>query len=186
MHLFAGKAGMYKYNENIMNGTDEEKVDMPCHDTVASANVSPTKARELISQLTDDASITANMEKVLTVEVEIKYNISVNVNVEDGLANGATCKVKFIAYKIEGSNHPSIIWMKFDDPRIGKATREKYFQRVFYNSNIQRDWTPIFEVERTFLYKYKMYQMIQFPLRPAAAKTIHKGQGSQKKRQWLI
>ena len=107
----------------------------------------------------------------------MKYNISVNVNVEDGLANGATGKVKFIEYKIEGSNHPSIIWMKFDDPRIGKATREKYFQRGFYNSNIQRDWTPIFEVERTFLYKYKMYQRIQFPLRPAAAKTIHKGQG---------
>ena len=85
--------------------------------------------------------------------------------------------MKFKEYKIEGSNRPSIIWMKFDDPRIGKATREKYFQRTFYNSNIQRDWTPIFEVERTFLYKYKMYQRIQFLLRPAAAKTIHKGQG---------
>ena len=107
----------------------------------------------------------------------MKYNISVNVNVEDGLANGTTGKVKFIQYKIEGSNRPSIIWMKFEDPRIGKATREKYFQRGFYNSNIQRDWTPIFEVERTFLYKFKMYQRIQFPLRPAAAKTVHKGQG---------
>ena len=85
--------------------------------------------------------------------------------------------MKFIEYKIEGSNHPSIIWMKFDDLRIGKATREKYFQRGFYNSNVQRDWTPIFEVEKTFLYKYKMYQRIQFPLRLAAAKTIHKGQG---------
>ena len=94
------------------------------------------------------------MEKVLTVKVGMKYNISVNVNVEDGLANGTTGKVKFIEYKIEGSNGPSIIWMKFEDPRIGKATREKYFQR---------DWTPIFEVERTFLYKYKMYQRIQFP-----------------------
>ena len=177
VHLFAEKAGMYKHNENIMNGIDGEKVDIPCHDTVASANISPKKARELISQLPDDASITANMEKVLTVKVGMKYNISVNVNVEDGLANGARGKVKFIEYKIEGSNHPSIIWMKFDDPRIGKATREKYFQRGFYNSNIQRDWNPIFEVERTFLYKYKMYQRIQFPLRPAAAKTIHKGQG---------
>ena len=101
---------------------------------------------------------------MLTVKVGMKYNISVKVNVEDGLANGATGKVKCIEYKIEGSNHPSIIWMKFDDPRIGKATREKYFQRGFYNSNIQRDWTPIFEVEKTFLYKCKMYQRIQFPL----------------------
>ena len=177
VHLFAEKEGMYKHNKNVMNGIDGEEVDIPCHDTVASANISPKKARELISQLPDDPEKTANMEKVLTVKVGMKYNISVNINVEDGLANGTTGKVKFIEYKIEGNNRPSIIWMKFDDPRIGKATREKYFQRGFYHSNIQRDWTPIFEVERTFLYKHKMYQRIQFPLRPAAAKTVHKGQG---------
>ena len=141
-----------------MNGIDGEEVDIPCHDTVASANNSPKKARELISELPDDPEKTANMEKVLTVKVGMKYSLSVNVNVEDGLANGATGKVKFIEYEIEGSKRPSIIWMKFNDHRIGKATREKYFKRGFYNSNIQRDWTPIFEVERTFLYKYKMYQ----------------------------
>ena len=117
------------------------------------------------------------MEKVLTVKVVMKYNISVNVSVENGLANGITGKVKFMEYKIEGSNRPSIIWMKFQDPRIGKATKDKYFQRGFYNSNIQRDWTPIFEVERHFLYKFKMNQRIQFPLQPAAAKTVHTGQG---------
>ena len=78
------------------------------------------------------------MEKMLTVKVGMKYNISVNVNAEDGLANGTTGKVKFIEYKIEGSNRPSIIWMKFEDPQIGKATREKYFQRGFYNSNIKQ------------------------------------------------
>ena len=65
------------------------------------------------------------MEKVLTVKVGMKYNISVNVNVEDGLANGTTGKVKSKEYKIEGSNRPSIIWMKFEDSRIGKATRER-------------------------------------------------------------
>ena len=50
----------------------------------------------------------------------MKYVMSVNVNVEDGLTHGATGEVKFIEYKIEGSNRPSIVWMKFDDPRIGK------------------------------------------------------------------
>ena len=116
VHLFAEKEGMYKHNKNVMNGIDGEEVDIPCHDTVASANISPKKARELISQLPDDPEKTANMEKVLTVKVGMKYNISVNINVEDGLANGTTGKVKFIEYKIEGNNRPSIIWMKFDDP----------------------------------------------------------------------
>ena len=177
VHLFAEKAGVYEHNENIMNHMEVEKVVIPCHGIVVSANISPKKAQELISQVPDDASITANLEKVLTVAVGMKYVMSVNVNVEDGLTNGATGVVKFVEYKVEGSNRPSIIWMKFDDPRIGKATREKYFQRGFYSSNIQRDWTPVFEVERTYLYRFKMYQRIQFPLRAAAAKTVHKAQG---------
>ena len=155
VHLFAEKAGVYEHNENIMNHMEVEKVDIPCHDIVVSANISPKKTQELIRQVPDDASITANLEKVLTVAVGMKYVMSVNV--EDGLTNGATGVVKFVEYKIEGSNRPSIIWMKFDDPRIGKATREKYFQRGFYNSNIQRDRTPVFEVERTYVYRFKMY-----------------------------
>ena len=132
-HLFSEKEGMYKHNEKIRNGIDGEEADIPCHDTVASANISQKRARELISELPDDPEKTANMEKVLTVKVGMKYNNSVNVNVEDGLANGTTGKVKFIEYKIEGSNRQSIIWMEFEDPRIGKATREKYFHSGFYN-----------------------------------------------------
>ena len=92
VHLFAEKEGMYKHNENIKNGIDGEEVDIPCH----LANISQKRARELISELPDDPEKTANMEKVLTVKVGMIYNISVNVNVEDGLANGTTGKVKFI------------------------------------------------------------------------------------------
>ena len=45
MHLFAEKEGMYKHNENIMNDIDGEEVDIPCHDTVASANISPKSGK---------------------------------------------------------------------------------------------------------------------------------------------
>ena len=140
-----------KYDSDHFSEMKVEKVVIPCHDTLVSANISPKTAQELISQVPDDASVTANLEKFLTVAAGMKYVMSVNVNLEDGLTNGATGVVKFVEYKIEGSNRPSIIWMKFDDPRIGKATRGKYFQRGFYNSNIQRDLTPVFEVEERML-----------------------------------
>ena len=119
------------WDENIMNTIDGEKVEIPCHYTVSTANISPKKARDLINQLPDDASKTANMEKMLAVKVGVKYIISVNVNIEDGLANVANGKEKFIEYKIEGNNHPSIFWLKFADHRIGRVPREKYFQRGF-------------------------------------------------------
>ena len=87
VHLFAEKEGVYNRNENIMNAIDGEEVDIPCHDTLASANISLERARELISQISDDPEKPpANFEKVLTVKVGMKYNISTNVNVEDGIA----------------------------------------------------------------------------------------------------
>ena len=54
VHQFAEKEGMYKHNENITNGIDGEEIDIPCHDTVASANISQKRASELISELPDD------------------------------------------------------------------------------------------------------------------------------------
>ena len=77
---------------------------------------------------------------------------------------------------MEGTNRPSIIWVLFDDPRIGRSAREKY--RALYNSSIKREWTPVFDVQRTFILNYKTYQRIQFPLRPASGKTVYKAEGA--------
>ena len=104
------------------------------------------------------------------------YVMTVNVSVEDGLTNDATGVVKFIDYRMQGTNRPSIIWFLFDDPRIGRKTREQYFNRGFYNDRIQREWTPVFDLERTFTYNHKTYQIIQCPLRPAADKTVYKAE----------
>ena len=49
VHLFAEKEGMYKHNNNVMNGIDGEEVDIPCHDTVASANISPKRQENLLA-----------------------------------------------------------------------------------------------------------------------------------------
>ena len=183
VHLFAEKEGIYKHNEKIMNGIDGEEVDIPCLDTVASANISQKRARELISKLPDDPEKTANMEKVLTVKVGMKYNISVNVNVEDGLANGTTGKVKFIEYKIEGSNRPSIIWMKFEDPRIGKATREKYFQRGFFIIQIfKQTGLQYWKLKETFCTNTKCIREYNSHCDQQLPKQSTKVKGSQKMR----
>ena len=178
LHLFAENAGVNKHNNEILSEMSGEKVVIPCHDTVISANISDKKCDDLVKSLPDDFSKTANLMKLLTVAVGMIYVMTVNVDVEDGLTNGSTGVVKLIEYRMEGTNRPSIIWVLFDHSRIGKSTRECFYNRGFYNANIQRDWTPVFDVERTFIYNYKTYQRIQFPLKPAAAKTVHKAQGA--------
>ena len=82
LHLFAENAAVYKHNENTMNHMGVEKVVIPFHDIVVSANISPQKAQDLISQVPDDASITSNLEKFMTVAVGMKYVMSVNVKLK--------------------------------------------------------------------------------------------------------
>ena len=108
--------------------------------------------------------------KSLKLVVEMIVVITVNVDVGDCLTNGATGVIKHIDYRMEGTNRPSIIWVLFDDPRIGRSAREKY--RTLYNSSIHREWAPGFDVQRTFIMNYKTYQRIQFPLTPASGKTL--------------
>ena len=48
----------------------------------------------------------------------------------------------------------------------------------FYNSSIQREWTPVFDFQRTSILNYKTYQRIQFPLRPASGKSVCKAEGA--------
>ena len=122
------------------------------------------------------AKNTGNLMKSLTVVVGMSVVMTANVDVGDGLTNGASGVVKYIDYRMERTNRSSIIWVLFDDPRIGRSARQKY--RVLYNSSIQSEWTSVFDVQRTFILNYKTYQRIQFPLRPASGKTGYKAEGA--------
>ena len=176
VHQFARNVYVKKHNDNILSQLPGEKFVIPCHDNVVSANIPAKECQRLINSLPDDYSKTGQLMKSLTVVVGMIVVHTANVDVEDGLTNGATGVVKQIDFRMEGTNRPSIIWVLFDDPRVGRTTREKY--RKLYNSSINTDWTPVFDVQRTFIVNYKTYQRIQFPLTPASGKSVWKAEGA--------
>ena len=154
-----------------------EKFTIPCHDIVVSSNIPAKRQQSLIDGLPNDYGKTGQLKKSLTVVVGMIVVHTANVDVEDGLTNGATGVVKHVDFRwMEGTNRPSIVWVLFDDPRVGRATREK--NRKFYNSSIHSDWTPVFETQRTFIVNYKTFQRSQFPLTPASGKTVYKAEGA--------
>ena len=57
------------------------------------------------------------------------YDLTVNINTEDGLANGASCNVKFIEYEITETNRPSVV--HFLAESAGFETRVKFKNRGF-------------------------------------------------------
>ena len=98
-----------------------------------------------------------------------RTEIALNVRTDDGLTNGARNVVKLV--QLHQPDKPSgIIWVEFDYEDVGRKTRQ----------GIQPTWTPIKPVTTQFYVgKTKSAQVVrkQFPLRPAAVKTVHRSQG---------
>ena len=71
-----------------------------------------------------------------------------------------------------------IIWVQFDHSDVGEKTRHE--NRNLYVPGIDLTWTPIKPITTQFAVgRNQAAQVVrkQFPLRPAAAKTIHRSQG---------
>ena len=81
-------------------------------------------------------------------------------------------------------NKPSgIICVQFDHSDVGEKTRRE--NRQLYVRGIESIWTPIKPITTQFAVgRNQTAQVVrkQFPLRPAAAKTIHRSQGDTEQR----
>ena len=94
------------------------------------------------------------------------------------MTNGTECTIENIEYRVQNSTRPSIIWGSFPDMHIGLNHRREYAH--LYSNDVNKTWTPILEITRQVkISKRHQAQILrrQFPLRAAAAKTIHRCQG---------
>ena len=136
------------------------------------------KAQIKAVKIPEDPTKTMGLYSLVSLATLAKYDLTTNIDVTDGLTNGAECMIENIDYRVENSTRPSIIWVSFPHPEIGKKQRREYAH--LYKGTINKNWTPVLEVTRQFrIIKKSQVQVLrrQFPLRPAAAKTIHHCQG---------
>lgn len=98
--------------------------------------------------------------KDLYLVIEYFVEICINVDVEDGLINGSLCIVKNLDFRVVGFKRCSIVWVVFEDLRIGYVLRLKY--RYLYNENILSIWILVFEVFKKFIFgRYKFCYVIR-------------------------
>ena len=92
------------------------------------------------------------------------------------MTNGAGNVIKLM--QIHQTDKPSgIIWVQLDYADVGQKTRHD--NRHLYIEGIQPTWTPIKPVTTQFgVGRTRSVHVMrkQFPLRPAAAKTMHRSQ----------
>ncbi|MEW5308676.1 MAG: hypothetical protein WDW38_000615 [Sanguina aurantia] len=153
-----------------------------------AAVVDPLIAKQLVRMLhveTDPVLLAhqknaEHEQKSLLIEFKVKVGSIVevcdNYDKSDGLFNGACGVVKHVSCTTSTPAHPRppapfIIWVQFDDPTIGQKARARDNTRQADGSRMPATWTP-----DTGNKAYKFFRH-QFPLAPAAGRTIHHVQG---------
>ena len=117
---------------------------------------------------------TGNLQKVLTIKINARVMITTNIDVADGLTNGAMGTVTNVITD-QTTGKMSVILVAFASEHVGQETRHT----SVYNS-IHQNAVPIHRTQATFtIYKKASFQAarIRFPLTLAWAVTIHKCQG---------
>ena len=121
-----------------------------------------------------DPCETGNLKKILTVKVNAKVMIATNIDVNDGLTNGAMGTVTNVVIDERTGKMISIL-VAFDSKHVGQ---EAICTSVYKSKN--QIALPIYKTQATFpIHKKTSCQATrsQFPLTLAWAVTIHKCQG---------
>ena len=102
-------------------------------------------ARHVIQTLTprDTQGLMYNLQLV----IGLRYMISTNIDVGDGLFNGACGTLKFVELQ---NRKISAIYIEFDDDKTGSKARSARHDVMLANTQIQSTWTPITVTNRCF------------------------------------
>ena len=139
----------------------------------ASDAVAGQTTHMCLSNLSDKRSETGGLHSILKLAIGARVMLTANVDVSDGLVNGARGEVVHI---VINSDHRVIsVLVKFDNPQVGlKVIQSSPYRTQFPNA------VPLTKYEVTFFAKGKRgseVTRLQFPLTLAWATTIHKVQG---------
>ena len=131
---------------------------------IVIGDISDELKHDVKKKIPDDPSKTMGLYQKLNITVGSKYDLTINVNVSDGLTNGAECVVQDIDYRVAEYQRPSIIWVIFSDATIGTKQRKEY---SFLLRDKMENMTPIFEIMRQFKISNRNKLQVlrrQFPL----------------------
>ena len=175
-HLFIQNAKVDEFNERVHNAAMGNKYRIKAQDSVIGANSAELREK-ILQQIPNDPRKTKQLAWKLCLAEGERTELPMNIRTEDGMTNGPGNVIKFV--QLHQQDKPSgIVWVQFDHLDVGHKTRIE--NRLFYIQGVDNAWTPIKPVTVQFAVgRNKAAQVVrkQFPLRPAAAKTIHGSQG---------
>ena len=169
-HMMYQNTPVMQHNDNVYNHATTPKMTQTAADIVVG-DIPNSAKQKILAKSPSKPGDAMGLGKVVKTAVGLRNELTVNLDVEDGLTNGAPCTTMHI--------EQGVIWVKFDEDSIGSKARAENLQ--LYGTTVDRTWVPIKPIRREFAagkYRNAKINRLQYPLQLAAAKTIHKCQGA--------
>ncbi|XP_029949267.1 uncharacterized protein LOC115389839 [Salarias fasciatus] len=166
LHIFPTNRKVNEHNLKQLCRTCPDPVTIEAQDFM---NNRSTGKLELMAGH-HSAALDTSLEETLSLGPDARVMLCKNVDVEDGLVNGACGTVTHIQLR-QGDNFPQTVYVKFDDEKIGSQRRKKRSHAPV----ACRLSTAIDPVEEKATKRGGLRR--QFPLKLAWACTVHKVQG---------
>ena len=175
MHIFATNQGVRDFNALCFQGCPNEKYTVTSVDRTIE-KLQPEQIEEAEGYLVNSTD-TGGLERNLELAIGLLYDLTYNINVPDGLVNGASGYLRHVQFT-ETNDRPIALWLEFEEESIGLNQRTIY--RRYKSTDTGNLWTPIFARTSDFqiVEMNLSVQRTQFPVKQSTGKTIHKSQGS--------
>ena len=177
-HFYPTLQQVNLHNNNIAQQETNFTIQSKCTDilpasisTILETNINIAISKHKINH-------TGGLPNNVTLITNQQYDLISNIDVNDGLINGTQCIIKYIQTTHHNDTTlPFIVWVDFQNTDIGTNYCQKY-AFLYTKQKTNREWTPIIKIKCTFIVKDHWIHRLQFPVRQAAARTIHVSQSS--------
>ena len=170
LHVYRLNADVDTRNSHMLNSLAPESAQ---YTIKAIDSVAGQTSHLSLSSVSDKRSETGGLHGTLKLAIGARVMLTANVDVSDGLVNGARGEVVHVV--TNNSNDVTSVLVRFDNSRVGL----KAIQTSQYRSRFPKA-VPLSKYEVVFFAKGKRgseIKRLQFPLTLAWATTIHKVQG---------
>ncbi len=117
-HFYTTNVKKDEFNANVMEQTVGETVTIKAHD-IPQENIPQSEKRKVLAAAkVKPISAAGNLAFSLTVTIGVQYDLTANIDPEDGLVNGAECIVQCIEPAF-ADKLPVCIWVQFTMTHTG-------------------------------------------------------------------
>ena len=181
IRVFRSNAEVDAYNTKVLASLNTEGATANAYDFCVGDGLASIREKLLSNIKNLKTTETYGLPLKIDLKVGAKYMMTVNIDTEDGLVNGACGKLMMIDYgKLQKTNAtvPCRLWIKFSEEKTGTKCRTN-FHNVMRHRNIDLSLTSIEPVTRQINTRSTNFKVErkQFPLVPSEAMTIYKSQG---------